>query len=145
MCTHSHTQMYGQHDIYKHCCELEEMRKKKVRSETQASRLSGLACCITDQRGAGERMTVSAICLLGLAVLFHPAFICLVLLQISPYMHAFTGSFHHPACKGTWTKRQGRQLHWRYVCAQWAMKISSALAGEQTSQHCSSKPWRRRV
>lgn len=104
MCTHSHThtQMYGQHDIYKHCCELEEMRKKKVRSETQASRLSGLACCITDQRGAGERTTVSAICLLGLAVLFHPAFICLVLLQVSPYMHAFTvGSFHHPACKGT--------------------------------------------
>lgn len=104
MCTHSHThtQMYGQHDIYKHCCELEEMRKKKVRSETQASRLSGLACCITDQRGAGERTTVSAICLLGLAVLFHPAFICLVLLQVSPYMHAFTaGSFHHLACKGT--------------------------------------------
>lgn len=94
--------MYGQHDIYKHCCELEEMRKKKVRSETQASRLSGLACCITDQRGAGERTTVSAMCLLGLAVLFHPAFICLVLLQVSPYMHAFTaGSFHHPACKGT--------------------------------------------
>lgn len=66
--------MHGQHDIYKHCCELEEMRKRKVRSETQASRLSGLACCITDQRGAGERMTVSAICLLGLLVLFYIVF-----------------------------------------------------------------------
>lgn len=46
-----------------------------MRSETQASRLSGLACCITDQRGAGERMTISAICLLGLAVLLYTVFI----------------------------------------------------------------------
>jgi len=59
---YTHTQMHGQHDIYKHCCELEEMRKRKVRSETQASRLSGLACCITGQRGAGERMSISSCC-----------------------------------------------------------------------------------
>lgn len=39
--TYTHTEMHGQHDIYKHCCELEEMRKRKVCSETQASRLAG--------------------------------------------------------------------------------------------------------
>lgn len=71
---HTHREMHGQHNIYKHCCELEEMRKRKVSSETQASRPSGLACCIKDQRGAGERMTISAICLLGLAVLPYTVF-----------------------------------------------------------------------
>lgn len=96
---HTHTQMHGQRDIYKHCCELEEMRKRKVRSETQASRLSGLACCITDQRGAGERMTTSAICL-DLMVLLFCFILCslnLPLLQVSLYRHAlFTDGFHRP-------------------------------------------------
>lgn len=51
----------------------------------------------------------------------------LPLLQVSLYMHApFTDGFHPPTCKGIWTKRQGRQLHRVYVCAQGARKISSA-------------------
>lgn len=71
---HTHREMHGQHNIYKHHCELKEMRKRKVCSETQASRPSGLAWCITDQRGAGERMAISAIYLLGLAVLLYTVF-----------------------------------------------------------------------
>ena len=42
-------------------------------------------------------------------------------------MHApFIDGFHHPTCNDIWTKRQGRQPHRGYVCAQWARRISSA-------------------
>lgn len=71
--TYTHTEMHGQHDVYTHCCELEEMRKRRVCSETQASRPSGLAGCGAEQRGAGARATVGAVRSSGLTGLLHPA------------------------------------------------------------------------
>lgn len=70
----THTQMHGQHDIYKHCCQLEEWKRGKcILKPRQAG--SGGWDAAQQIRRAAERMILTAICSLGLTVLLHTEFI----------------------------------------------------------------------